>query len=69
MPYLAARPTSRFRFAIRSSEPTPNSGYFGSFTSVLRTTCIHTAFTPSAASFCRSPSGNEPISGSPSGSP
>ena len=68
-PYFAARATSFFRFAMRLSLPSPNSGYFGSRASVESTVCSHTALTPFAASRASRPSGYEPISSSPSGSP
>lgn len=68
MPYFAHRFTSLFRLAMRRSLPSPNSGYFGSFASVRSTVWSQTAFTPCADSFCRSPSGYDPISLSHSGS-
>ena len=57
IPYFAARSTSFLRLAMRFSEPSPNSGYLGSFASVRRTVWSQTALTPEAESFCRSPSG------------
>ena len=57
MPYFAARATSFFKFAMRRSLPSPNSGYAGSRARVESTVWSHTAFTPFAARRASRPSG------------